>query len=326
VIRTLGYAPYSRAAKASGDDPDYPDSLLTRHLPGEVDFEFTLGPEGHLQGLKILWATHADFIRPALIAVDHWTFRPAQQGDLAVTATLQAALEFDVLDSKRVDVLTANGITLQDDSRDAFDARPRLKIVVDPVYPYDLRLAGREGEAVVDFTIGTNGRAEAMTVREATEPAFGGALVAALDCWMFGPAAKDGTALPVKATARWRYSLAPNALELYATERLVQRLRSKDTADMGAKGLDGQLHPIHQIPPVYPAACLRERPTGEALIEFIIDREGRCRLARVVSATREEFGWAAATAIERWVFDPPKRGGQPTDLRVSIPVRFSPPS
>jgi TonB family protein len=94
---------------------------------------------------------------------------------------------------------------------------------------------------------------------------------------------------------------------------------------MGSKGLDGPLSPVHQIAPFYPAALLGEKPGGNAVIAFVIDREGRCRLARIVSATREEFGWAAATAIERWVFNPPKRNGQPTDVRVSLPVNFSAP-
>jgi TonB family protein len=39
----------------------------------------------------------------------------------------------------------------------------------------------------------------------------------------------------------------------------------------------------------------------------------------------EAFGWAAATAVERWVFDPPKRGGQPVDVRVTIPFQFDLP-
>ena len=72
-------------------------------------------------------------------------------------------------------------------------------------------------------------------------------------------------------------------------------------------------------------ALRAEGPTGSAEIEFIIDREGRARLPRIVSASREEFGWAAATAIAQWVFDPPKKNGQPVDTRVRIPVSFTPP-
>jgi TonB family protein len=79
------------------------------------------------------------------------------------------------------------------------------------------------------------------------------------------------------------------------------------------------------MPPAYPAKLLSEKLAGKAEIAFIIDREGHCRLARIVSANHELFGWAAATAVERWVFDPPKRGGQPVDVRVTIPFTFDPP-
>ena len=55
--------------------------------------------------------------------------------------------------------------------------------------------------------------------------------------------------------------------------------------------------PLWRIAPRYPAALLAEKPPGDAVIEFIIDREGRAQLPRIVSATHEAFGWAAAAAI-----------------------------
>ena len=323
VIQTLGYSPYSRPAKVAGDDPDYPDSLLSRHLAGEVDVEFSLAPDGQMQAVKVLWATHADFIPPALAAAEKWKFRPAMQGDLAVAAPMQSALAFDVLDSQRVDMLAANGVTLAEPPGGAYDQKPRLWMIVDPVYPYDLLLAGTEGDAAADFVIGAKGRLESITVREAAQPAFGRALAAALDCWVFKPAQNAGQPVAVRASVRWHFGAEADAYR--STARLVQRVRANDTADLGARGLDGALTPRYQISPIYPAALLDEKAAGEAQISFIIDRDGRCRLARTVSATREEFGWAAATAIERWVFAPPRRHGQPTDVRVSIPVNFSAP-
>ena len=59
---------------------------------------------------------------------------------------------------------------------------PSIVMVTDPVYPYDLLMAGRMGEARVDFTIGADGAARSITVSSATDPAFGRALTAALEC------------------------------------------------------------------------------------------------------------------------------------------------
>ena len=328
VMLSIGEAPRTEAVEFGGEDPDYPDSLLSRHLPGVVIVKFTVNPEGRMQDLKILGATHADFVQPALAATEKWKFHPAQQGDLAVAASMESSLEFSVMepDNKRVDVLEANGVTLASDQANAVERRPHLQILADPVYPYELMLAGTEGDAVADFVIGTGGRVGSIVMRKAAQPAFGQALTAALDSWLFEPAlGSDGTPVEVRASLRWHFSLAPESAVFQATSRLLERVRANDTADMGAKGLDGQLKPRRQVPPLYPARLLQEKPSGDATIQFIVDRGGRCRMARIVSATREEFGWAAATAVEQWIFDPPRRGGQPADVRVSIPFQFSPP-
>jgi len=93
----------------------------------------------------------------------------------------------------------------------------------------------------------------------------------------------------------------------------------------GAAGLDQRLQPIWRTAPVYPQSLRGVKPAGKAVVEFVIDREGRARLPRVKSATQPEFGWAAATAVSQWVFAGPVRGGQPTDVKVSIPFEFAPP-
>ncbi len=57
-----------------------------------------------------------------------------------------------------------------------------------------------------------------------------------------------------------------------------------------------------------------------------IDRAGRAQLPRVVSTTREDFGWAAATAVARWQFTPPTKDGKPVDVKARVPVSYTPPA
>ena len=327
VMQSLVYPPSTPVTKKTVGDPDYPDSLLSRHLPGMVWVDCSVDAEGHLQGLTILGATHADFIRPALDAAEKWSFQPAKQGDLGLPATMKGLLEFTVLDVAKTDVLAANGVILAKElsdgsSADSLDQKPEILVAVDPVFPYDLLLAGTEGEAVAGFEIQADGRVGSVTVREATQPAFGRALAAALECWFFRPAHKDGSKVPVPATMQHKFGLTEADGMRPAVAQLADRVRNNDTEGMGARGLDARLNPRSRELPVYPAQLLGEKPAGAAEIAFIIDREGRCRLARIVSATHELFGWAAATAVERWVFDPPKRGGQPVEVRVTIPIQF----
>ena len=121
--------------------------------------------------------------------------------------------------------------------------------------------------------------------------------------------------LPVDATE------APRADPL---GRLVILAR-KDSLRGGAD-LDEKLTPLYRVAPGYPAALRADKPSGEATVEFVIDRDGRARLPRIVAATREEFGWAAATAVAQWLFRPPLRGGAPVEVKVQIPFNFTPPN
>jgi hypothetical protein len=45
-------------------------------------------------------------------------------------------------------------------------------------------------------------------------------------------------------------------------------------------------------------------------------------LPRIVSASAPPFGWAAVTAAAQWEFSPPRKGGQPVDARMRVPVDF----
>jgi TonB family protein len=84
--------------------------------------------------------------------------------------------------------------------------------------------------------------------------------------------------------------------------------------------LEGGL-PLPQcmIEPIYPRELLLAGEAGEAVIEIIVDRDGRVRLPKIISATHPEYGMAAATAAAQGVFIPPTRHGQPTDVRVRVP-------
>ena len=109
-----------------------------------------------------------------------------------------------------------------------------------------------------------------------------------------------------------------------ARARLVELVRNATLPALTVEDLDEPPRLRFQVAPVYPAELRSQRLSGTAEIEFIIDVDGRCRLARIVKASDERFGWAAATAVERQVYDPPRRHGQPVDLRMTAPFEFKP--
>jgi TonB family protein len=305
---------------------DYPDSLLDRKLSGFVRFECTVTPGGHATAVRVLSSTHADFVLPALRSLDRWEFTPGMQGDLPVESKIEGDLTFDATAAGPAEVLAANHITSPDGTAPA--AHPEPRVVADPVWPFELLEKGEAGSASVLYTVDEEGHPRDVQVQSATKPEFGEALAAAAEACVFLRAFEGGHAVSVPLLQRAEFAaVSPDAADgADPVSRLLAALRVKPIG--GPQGLDERLTPVYRVAPEYPGALRRKgRPAGKALIEFIIDRDGRARLPRIVSATAEEFGWSAATAVSQWIFKPPLRSGQPVDVSVRIPFDFkSPPT
>ncbi len=300
-------------------DPEYPAELDEQKLPGEVQIEFTVDAEGMPRTPRVLWASHAAFVESALRALAKSQFEPARQGPLAKAMVMQYPVVFDYIGVKRAEILTANHLTRVNLSSD--EAMPMPFVLVDPVFPREHFLAGESGEAIVEFSLTEKGRTTAVTVVSASAPEYGAALLAAVQAWGFKPASIDGGFGADRLRVTYAFSPPSGGVVV----RLAASLRPGGAGIGGPAGLDQKLKPMWRGFPVYPAALREEQLKGTAEIEFIIDHDGRVRLPRVVSATRDEFGWAAATAISQWVFEPPMRKGEPVDIMVTIPVSFVPP-
>jgi TonB family protein len=303
----------------SAPDPDYPAELQELRLPGEVQIEFTVDAGGKARSPRVLWASHAAFVEMALRALEKTEFEPARQGPLAKATKMEYPVEFESLGAKRPEILEANCLTVAGETSPGL--LPMPFVVIEPVYPREHLLAGEEGSATAEFTVDATGRTAEVTVVSASAPEYGAALQAAVQAWLFKPAANDGQDVPVRLRAV--HAFAPPSGGSVA--RLAENLRPGGAGVGGPTGLDQKLKPLWRGFPVYPAALREEQLRGAAEIEFVVDRDGRARLPRVKSATREEFGWAAATAISQWVFERPMRKGEPVDVTVSIPVSFNPP-
>lgn len=302
-------------------DPGYPEELEEKRLPGQVDLELTVDPEGRVAAAQVRWASHPAFVEEALRAAEATEFEPARQGLLKRPATMRYPVEFRSFGAKRADILAANGLRLAEGAVGP-DVLPEPFALAPVVYPQAALLAGRGGEAEVEFLLGEDGYTSELKLIEASEPDFGAALLAAVDGWALQPARHGPEQARVSVRLRVRHVFAPPTGGNEA--RLAALVATDPAAVSGARGLDGGLRPLWRGFPVYPSALKAEGATGRAEVEFIVDRGGRVRLPRIVSATRPEFGWAAATAVQQWVFARPRREGQAVDVRVSVPVNFAP--
>lgn len=302
-------------------DPEYPPELEEQKIAGEVQMEFAVDETGQVRDPKVLWASHPAFVETSLRAMEKTRFEPAHQGPLPKSSSKRYPVAFQSLTAKRAEVLAANRLEVLGES--ALRVLPQPFVLTTPVYPHARILAGDKGTATAEFTVTEQGEVTGVAITAASQPEFGAALRAAVESWIIQPGVNDdGSRAVVKMRAT--HDFVPP--ESGPVARLVPDLREGGAGVPGAAGLDERLKPLWRGFPVYPAELREAGATGEAVIEFIIDRGGRVRLPRVKSATREEFGWAAANAISQWVFAPPRRQGEPADVKVSIPVQFTPPT
>ncbi len=314
-------APLAPAKEKSTPDPEYPAELLERKLPGGVMLEFQVNPVGQATDATVLGASDATFVTAALQTLERWQFEPARQGSLPVASAKQAPMEFFVVEAKPDEILAANGISGWDKSW--VDRPPVIEAKPAPVYPRERLLEGTAGTAEASFTLSEKGEVGEIALLSASQPEFGEALLAAMETWHFKPALKAKA--PVEVRLKVGHQFAPPSPET-AEGRLVKSWKDETAGFNLRTKPDRPLKPRWRLSPVYPSALREERPPGKATVEFIIDRDGRVRLPVVKSATQPAFGWAAATALSQWVFEPPQRQGQATEVRVSIPVDFSPPA
>jgi len=189
-----------------------------------------------------------------------------------------------------------------------------------PVVPYDALIAGRPGWAEISFTVDNNGRATFLSTIGASEPAFASALQADIEAIEFIPPRVNGRALMSTLKERFDFPGQPT-LDVVARGVLAE-LKKPKPAIYSVEELDKKPEPIRQPPPAYPWVLRSDGASGQAEIEFVIDRNGRPLFPHIVSATNGDFGWAAATGIQRWRYQPPVKKGAKVDALMKVTVTF----
>lgn len=79
--------------------------------------------------------------------------------------------------------------------------------------------------------------------------------------------------------------------------------------------------------PVYPDSLWKAGASGQAMVEFVVDTDGRVEMDffSVVSASHAEFGESVRQALARARFAPALKGGRRVRQIVQLPTRFDHP-
>ena len=95
----------------------------------------------------------------------------------------------------------------------------------------------------------------------------------------------------------------------------------KNGALFSLADLDQKPRAVYQAQPRMSAALQKQVP-ATVYIVFIVDEGGRVRDPRVQKSTNSAFDNAALAAIKKWKFQPGKRGGEPVQFRMRVPITF----
>jgi len=81
--------------------------------------------------------------------------------------------------------------------------------------------------------------------------------------------------------------------------------------------------PASRLHPNYPMEMRRRNISGEVLVDFIVDADGRVRHAVAASSSRAEFERAALEAVSGWRFSPGRKNGRPVAIHLRLPILFT---
>lgn len=87
--------------------------------------------------------------------------------------------------------------------------------------------------------------------------------------------------------------------------------------------LDAPPRSRSQVPPTYPFESKRNGTTGEVVVAFNVDENGKVFSPRIVKSTSREFEEATLRAVEKWTFQPGTKDGKRIRFSMIVPVLFN---
>jgi len=313
--------------------PVYPVGMLSSRLRGVVLVDFVVDVHGDVQNAVVMQSNNPGFDESAVAAVSQWKFKPGTKDDKAVNTHMQVPMVFEINYGGSSDAFSVEGgeqSKLPPEFR--YDTPPIIRGVADPVYPYALLRDGVEGDALVAFIISARGQVRGIKVISASRPEFGLALTAAVDTFRFDPALKQGRPTQTVMTREIHFYRDMINLSDIANRPgddladrdfyLVKKITQRPETLVSAATLDHPLHPLSTRGPVFPSSQYGNAQQGSALIDVVIDEEGRARIPRVISATDPAFAYAAIQAVASWRFEKPTVGGKSVTTQAEVPFEF----
>lgn len=321
VIGAWGGEALNVAAPAYESIPEYPEALRAHPVDGYAMVSLLVDEKGRPSDAVVEFATRREFAAPAASVVLDWVFAPTiRRGGPVASRTLVSVL-FPAKSAAWDTAMRTRQAQLQ--YARSYDEAPQEKSSCLVVFPYEALISGKRGIATLGVVVSPEGQVVQVSPGPGAEPDFVAASRASLANWQFFPAMKAGR--PVYGLIAINMNFDPAREEFAFDETshaLIAGLADGTATVFSLKQVDTLPAPTKQVAPKLPADH-EGAADGEAVIEVIIDVNGRPQLPRIVRATTPGLGWAAATAVAQWKFAPARKAGEPVICRARLPVKFT---
>lgn len=193
-----------------------------------------------------------------------------------------------------------------------------------PEYPAALIDSGRDGTAIISFTVAADGSVQDASVKSADDPAFGEAALAALRQWTFKPATRDGQPVAIKVNQPFKFTApADQKINAIFGRKVFRELPEPAIA---ASAYRGSLAPLNQPPVRYPPNVAGSGEPRTVEVAFVVGPDGRTLNPTVLGEVPPEFAASAVMHVAALVFEPAMKDGQPVYVETVRQVEFVPPA
>lgn len=188
-------------------DPVYPYERLLAQEPGFAVVKFSLTPEGAINKVELVEASHPDFGAALIAAADTWRFSPEAAAE---KAERDYRHEFDPdavsYGTRRFAQVVRAGGKIESSK---VDKKLSLQWAPPLVYPQALLAEGPEGSASVEMVIDRAGLAQMPRVTKATRPEFGWAAATFVGGMRFEPVTRNGEAAELRVVVPVSFAPPP---------------------------------------------------------------------------------------------------------------------
>lgn len=132
----------------------------------------------------------------------------------------------------------------------------------------------------------------------------------------------------VEKTVPVRQNLPETANKIRAATENIAKVQQSDTQVQAGVRMPGTLqtaYPRYQLndPPAYPRLSRKRGQEGTVFLQVLVDEEGRVQDLEIENSSGFRLlDRAAESAVQKWVFEPGRRGEEKIPMWVRVPVTF----